>query len=87
MSKIFSGCKSLESFPDISNWDTSKVIIINVMFSGCNSFLKFQNEISLKFLIYKAFFYRYLIFINQQKVKDDNENKIKIYSAHYNPMK
>jgi surface protein len=42
---MFSGCSSLLSFPDISNWNISNVIYMNDMFSGCNS-LSFLPDIS-----------------------------------------
>ena len=37
MSYMFSGCSSLKSLPDISNWNTSNVIIMNNIFFGCSS--------------------------------------------------
>ena len=35
MSKMFYGCNSLISLPDISKWNTSNVNYMNFMFSGC----------------------------------------------------
>jgi len=37
MNEIFSNCKSLISLPDISSWDTSKVIDMNKIFYNCKS--------------------------------------------------
>ena len=37
MSDMFSECSSLSSLPDISKWDTSKVINMSNIFSGCIS--------------------------------------------------
>ena len=37
MSDIFNGCVSLESLPDLSKWDTSKVKNMSNMFYGCKS--------------------------------------------------
>ena len=37
MSYMFYGCESLKSLPDISLWDTSKVISMSNMFNGCES--------------------------------------------------
>ena len=34
---MFYGCRALRSFPDFSNWDTSKVINMSAMFQGCTS--------------------------------------------------
>ena len=36
---MFSGCSSLSSLPDISKWNTNKLIFGNDMFSGCLSLL------------------------------------------------
>ena len=37
MSYMFSYCSSLQSLPDISNWNTANVIDMNGMFNGCSS--------------------------------------------------
>ena len=37
MGFMFSKCISITTFPEISNWDTSKVIDMNYMFNGCLS--------------------------------------------------
>jgi len=37
MSGIFSGCSSLLSLPDISNWNTSNITDMSNMFYGCSS--------------------------------------------------
>ena len=37
MSSMFSGCKSLNSLPDISNWNTSNVNNMRAMFNQCKS--------------------------------------------------
>ena len=45
MNDIFNGCVSLESLPDLSKWDTSKVKNMSNMFYGCKS-LKSLPEIT-----------------------------------------
>ena len=45
MSNLFSNCSTLESLPDISNWNLSKVINISDIFEKCSS-LKFLPDIS-----------------------------------------
>ena len=45
MSNMFSGCKSLVSLPDISNWDISKVTSLKGVFYGCKS-LSLLDDIS-----------------------------------------
>ena len=42
---MFSGCSSLKSLPDISNWNTGNIINMNEVFSGCSS-LKTLPDIS-----------------------------------------
>ena len=37
---MFSGCSSLKSLPDISNWNTNNVINLNGMFESC---IKLEN--------------------------------------------
>ena len=45
MSHMFYGCKSLNSLPDISKWNTNKVTDMSGMFSECES-LKSLPDIS-----------------------------------------
>ena len=45
--RMFYGCKSLISIPDIIKWDLSKVIKKNEMFKGCT-----QLIINPRFLIF-----------------------------------
>ena len=45
MSSIFKECRSLQSLPDISKWDTKNVTKMNSMFSNCTS-LKSLPDIS-----------------------------------------
>ena len=45
MSYMFSGCSSLLSLPDISNWNTNNVIDMSAMFFECSS-LSFLPDIS-----------------------------------------
>ena len=35
--ETFKGCKSLEELPDISKWDTSRVVDMSNMFEDCES--------------------------------------------------
>ena len=37
MSYMFSNCKTLESLPDISKWDTKNVTNMSYIISNCNS--------------------------------------------------
>ena len=39
MSRMFDGCNSLISLPDISKWNTSNVTDMSGMFDGCNSLI------------------------------------------------
>ena len=39
MSNMFDGCSSLISLPNISKWNTSKVIDMSYMFGGCSSLI------------------------------------------------
>ena len=39
MSYMFSGCSSLLSLPDISNWNTKNITNMKFLFSGCSSLL------------------------------------------------
>ena len=48
MSHMFSDCYSLESLPDISNWDTKNVNNMSYMFIGCDSLRKIPNKFVLK---------------------------------------
>ena len=43
MSGLLNMCESLNQMPDISNWDTSKVISMKEMFYFCKSLKKFPN--------------------------------------------
>ena len=43
MSEMFSGCNSLSKLPDISIWNTNKVIKMNGIFNGCSSLLVIPN--------------------------------------------
>ena len=45
MRRLFYECNSLESIPDISDWDTTYVVDINGLFYGCSS-LKSLPDIS-----------------------------------------
>ena len=45
MNGMFGGCKSLTSLPDMSKWNTSKVVDMRFMFLGCKS-LKAKPDIS-----------------------------------------
>ena len=45
MDSLFSGCSSLKSLPDISNWYTSNAMNMEEMFKNCSS-LKSLPEIS-----------------------------------------
>ena len=44
MSYIFSGCNSLVSFPNISNWNISKATIKNDFNNNCFNVLKNPSE-------------------------------------------
>ena len=39
MSELLNNCNSIKSLPDISTWNTSKVINMQYMFSGCYSII------------------------------------------------
>ena len=43
MSEMFSGCSSLLSLPDISNFNTSNVNNMYRMFYGCNSLISLPD--------------------------------------------
>ena len=43
MKDMFLGCNSLISLPDISNWNTSKVMNMYQMFSGCISLISLPD--------------------------------------------
>ena len=47
MERMFAGCSSLKSLPDISNWDTKNVTNMKGMFYGCSS-LKSLPDFYLK---------------------------------------
>ena len=40
---MFSGCISLKTLPDISNWDTSNVTNMSEMFSRCQGLIKLTD--------------------------------------------
>jgi len=50
MSYMFSGCSSLLSLSDSSNWNTNNVTNMSYMFSGCSSLLSL-SDISIGILI------------------------------------
>ncbi len=52
MSWMFNHCKSLISLPDISNWNTFKVIDMKYMFQECNSLISLPDI--LKWITSKA---------------------------------
>ena len=43
MNRMFYGCNSLISLPDISKWNTSNVNYMIYMFSGCNSLISLPD--------------------------------------------
>ena len=43
MDKIFSGCKSLISLPDLSKWNTSNVTSMNNLFNKCESLISLPD--------------------------------------------
>ena len=43
MESMFYCCKAIESLPDISLWDTEKVINMKQMFGGCNKLKSLPN--------------------------------------------
>ena len=43
MCKMFSGCSSLISLPDISNWNTSSVNNMSYIFNGCSSIISLPD--------------------------------------------
>ena len=43
MDNLFSGCNSLESLPDISKWDISRVDKLDNLFKECNSLLSLPD--------------------------------------------
>jgi len=40
---LFSGCSSLFTIPDISNWNTKEVMNFNSVFSGCSSLIELPD--------------------------------------------
>ena len=60
MGGMFSGCNLLLSLPDISEWNTKKVISMKSMFSQCSSLTSFpdlsewkiKKEINTKSMFY-----------------------------------
>ena len=47
MKKMFCDCKSLETVPYISNWNTSNVNDMSYLFSGCLSLLTIKSVLLL----------------------------------------
>ena len=43
MNEMFENCKSLISLPDLSKWDTKKLINISEIFNGCSSLISLPN--------------------------------------------
>ena len=43
MKSLFGGCSSLSSLPDISKWNTNKVINMKSLFGGCSSLLSLPD--------------------------------------------
>ena len=43
MSFMFRDCSSLQSIPDISNWDTTNENNMSYMFNGCRSLKAIPN--------------------------------------------
>ena len=43
MSNLFNNCSSLTSLPDISKWNTIKVIDMNNMFNDCRSLISLPD--------------------------------------------
>ena len=43
MNQFFLGCSSLNLLPDISNWNTGKVLDVREMFYGCSSLLSLPD--------------------------------------------
>ena len=43
MEDLFSNCKSLLSLPDISKWNTNKVVNMKGLFSDCISLLSLPD--------------------------------------------
>ena len=43
MSHMFSGCYSLKSLPDMSNWNTKNVTNMSYMFCGCESLISLPD--------------------------------------------
>ena len=48
MSKMFNGCNSLISLPDLSKWNTSNVNYMSEMFIGCVNLIILSNINSSK---------------------------------------
>ncbi len=43
MNSMFFGCSSLESLPNLTNWNINKVENMNYMFAGCKSLKSFPD--------------------------------------------
>ena len=48
MSYMFSGCRSLETLPDISKWNINNIENISNMFYGCESLKSFPDISKIK---------------------------------------
>ena len=46
--KMFDGCSSLESLPDISKWNANNVTTMNYMFYGCKLLKSLPDWYNLK---------------------------------------
>ena len=44
MKNLFSYCSSLNSLPEISEWNIDNVTSMNEMFEGCNKFLNIPKK-------------------------------------------
>ena len=40
---MFNGCISLESLPDISNWNTGNITHMNFLFNNCSSLISLPD--------------------------------------------
>jgi len=62
---MFNECSSLESLPDISKWNTSKIINMNNLFCKCLSLKRFPDiskwDLSNSINIVEIFFLNVLI--------------------------
>ena len=90
MDFMFANCTSLESIPDISNWNTKKVISMNSMFSNCTSLKSIPNisKWDLKNVSNKSniFFNCPLISTSVLAYDYDKEDITYIKNMYYNPI-